>query len=57
MTKPTKLTLRLHPDHDADLILWLASLNVAVNRLKEKIDPDKSKHYIKSIRGVGYQVC
>jgi DNA-binding response OmpR family regulator len=33
------------------------TVNVAVNRLKEKIDPDKSKHYIKSIRGVGYQVC
>ena len=27
MTKPTKLTLRLHPDHDADLIHWLASLD------------------------------
>ncbi|WP_456450269.1 response regulator transcription factor [Hydrogenimonas sp.] len=32
------------------------TVNVAVNRLKEKIDPDKSKHYIRSIRGVGYQV-
>jgi DNA-binding response OmpR family regulator len=32
------------------------TVNVAVNRLKEKIDPDKSKNYIKSIRGVGYQV-
>jgi len=32
------------------------TVNVAVNRLKEKIDPDKSKHYIKSVRGVGYQV-
>ena len=27
MTKPTKLTLRLHPDQDADLIRWLASLD------------------------------
>jgi hypothetical protein len=27
MMKPTKLTLRLHPDHDADLIHWLASLD------------------------------
>ena len=27
MTKHTKLTLRLHPDHDADLIRWLASLD------------------------------
>ncbi len=33
------------------------TVNVAVNRLKEKIDPDKSKNYIKSVRGVGYQVC
>ncbi len=33
------------------------TVNVAVNRLKEKIDPDKSKHYIKSVRGVGYQMC
>jgi DNA-binding response OmpR family regulator len=33
------------------------TVNVAVNRLKEKIDPDKSKHYIRSIRGVGYQMC
>ena len=33
------------------------TVNVAINRLKEKIDPDKSKNYIKSIRGVGYQVC
>ncbi len=32
------------------------TVNVAVNRLKEKIDPDKRKHYIKSVRGVGYQV-
>ena len=27
MTKPTKLTLRLHPEQDADLIRWLASLD------------------------------
>jgi len=33
------------------------TVNVAVNRLKDKIDPNKSKNYIKSIRGVGYQVC
>jgi DNA-binding response OmpR family regulator len=32
------------------------TVNVAVNRLKEKIDPDKSKDYIKSVRGVGYRV-
>ncbi len=33
------------------------TVNVAVNRLKEKIDPDKSKNYIKSVRGIGYQMC
>ena len=27
MTTPTKLTLRLHPQRDADLIRWLASLD------------------------------
>ena len=27
MAKHTKLTLRLHPDHDADLIRWLAGLD------------------------------
>ena len=27
MTKHSKLTLRLHPDQDADLIHWLASLD------------------------------
>ena len=27
MTKHTKLTLRLHPERDADLIRWLASLD------------------------------
>lgn len=30
------------------------TVNVAVNRLKKKIDPDGSKDYIKSIWGVGY---
>lgn len=32
------------------------TVNVAINRLKEKIDPDKSKNYIKTIRGIGYTV-
>ncbi len=32
------------------------TVNVAINRLKEKIDPAKSKHYIKTIRGIGYTV-
>lgn len=30
------------------------TVNVAINRLKEKIDPNKDKNYIKTIRGVGY---
>jgi DNA-binding response OmpR family regulator len=33
------------------------TVNVAINRLKEKIDPDKSKGYIKTVRGVGYTLC
>jgi len=30
------------------------TVNVAIKRLKEKIDPNKDKEYIKTIRGVGY---
>lgn len=30
------------------------TVNVAINRLKEKIDPEQSKEYIKTVRGVGY---
>jgi DNA-binding response OmpR family regulator len=30
------------------------TVNVAINRLKEKIDPSKEKNYIKAVRGVGY---
>ena len=33
------------------------TVNVAVKRLKEKIDPQKEKNYIKTIRGVGYLLC
>ncbi|RLA77711.1 MAG: DNA-binding response regulator [Epsilonproteobacteria bacterium] len=33
------------------------TVNVAINRLKEKIDPDKTKDYIQTIRGVGYKLC
>jgi DNA-binding response OmpR family regulator len=33
------------------------TVNVAINRLKEKIDPDKTKEYIQSVRGVGYKLC
>ncbi|QSZ42723.1 response regulator [Sulfurimonas aquatica] len=32
------------------------TVNVAMKRLKEKIDPLKSKDYIKTIRGVGYMM-
>lgn len=32
------------------------TVNVAVNRLKEKIDPDKSKDYVKTVRGIGYSI-
>lgn len=30
------------------------TVNVAIKRLKEKIDPDGTKEYIKSVRGEGY---
>ncbi len=30
------------------------TVNVAIKRLKEKIDPDKSRGYIKTVRGTGY---
>ncbi len=33
------------------------TVNVAINRLKDKIDPEKSKEYIKTVRGVGYTLC
>ena len=33
------------------------TVNVAINRLKEKIDPEKNKEYIKTVRGVGYTLA
>jgi len=33
------------------------TVNVAINRLKEKIDPNKTKGYIQTVRGVGYKLC
>ena len=33
------------------------TVNVAIKRLKEKIDPNGDKEYIKSIRGEGYIFC
>jgi len=35
----------------------LQSVNVAIKRLKEKIDPTKSKNYIQAVRGIGYKLC
>lgn len=32
------------------------TVNVAINRLKEKIDPGKDKAYIKTVRGIGYMI-
>ena len=32
------------------------TVNVAINRIKEKIDPDKTKEYIQTIHGVGYKI-
>jgi two-component system, OmpR family, alkaline phosphatase synthesis response regulator PhoP len=33
------------------------TVNVAMNRLKDKVDPDKTKEYFKTVRGVGYTLC
>lgn len=35
----------------------LKTVNVAIKRLKAKIDPNNSKEYIKSVRGEGYLFC
>lgn len=35
----------------------LKTVNVAIKRLKTKIDPNGKKEYIKSIRGEGYMFC
>jgi len=32
------------------------TINVAINRLKNKIDPDGTKEYISSVWGVGYKL-
>jgi DNA-binding response OmpR family regulator len=32
------------------------TINVAMNRLKKKIDPNSSKHYISPVWGVGYKL-
>lgn len=33
------------------------TVNIAIKRLREKIDPLKNKEYIKSVRGEGYILC
>ena len=45
-----------HVWKDADTYQY-RTVNVAINRLKEKIDPDKTKEYIQTVRGVGYRLC
>lgn len=35
----------------------LKTVNVAIKRLKTKIDPDGKKEYIKSVHGEGYMFC
>lgn len=35
----------------------IKTVNVAIKRLKSKIDPEANKEYIKSIRGEGYIFC
>ena len=35
----------------------LKTVNVAIKRLKEHIDPDATKNYIQAIRGEGYIFC
>ncbi len=33
------------------------TVNVTINRLKKKIDPNREKEYIQPIRGIGYKLC
>lgn len=33
------------------------TINIAIKRLRDKIDPEKEKNYIKVIRGEGYELC
>jgi two-component system, OmpR family, alkaline phosphatase synthesis response regulator PhoP len=33
------------------------TVNVAIKRLKEKIDPEKEKEYVRTVRGEGYTLC
>ena len=40
-----------------DALFQDKTVNVGIKRLKDKIDPNKDKNYIKSIRGTGYTLC
>jgi DNA-binding response OmpR family regulator len=40
----------------SDTVYKEQTVNVAITRLKEKIDPTKTKDYIKSLHGVGYNL-
>ncbi|MCF6330031.1 MAG: response regulator transcription factor [Sulfurimonas sp.] len=42
---------------DDNLNKQAKTVNVAIKRLKERIDPDGSKNYIQAIRGEGYILC
>lgn len=41
---------------DSDQPNQYKTVNVAITRLKDKIDPEKTKNYIQTIRGVGYKL-
>ena len=41
--------------HDTDTSKQ--TINIAIKRLRDKIDPKKEKNYIKVIRGEGYELC
>ncbi|HFU76834.1 MAG TPA: response regulator transcription factor [Arcobacter sp.] len=42
---------------DDSMDTQLKTVNVAIKRLKNKIDPDGTKDYIKAVRGEGYMFC
>lgn len=41
----------------SDTVYQDRTVNVAIKRLKEKIDPTKEKKYLRSVRGEGYTLC
>jgi len=42
---------------DDNMDTQLKTVNVAIKRLKNKIDPNGKKDYIKAVRGEGYMFC